>query len=62
MTRWERAALVIKVVEVRLRFIAVLVTTGLVIGYWDTLKNHWDKWTRPARVSRHTARKSEYSA
>ena len=40
--------IVVKVIEVRLRFIAVLVATGLVIGYWDTIKNYWDKWTRSA--------------
>ena len=45
-TRWQRFKLVAKVIEVRLRFVAVLVVTGLVIGYWDTLKNHWDRWTR----------------
>ena len=37
-----------KAAEIRLRFIAILVGIGLVIGYWDTIKNHWDKWTRPA--------------
>jgi len=39
--------LVLKVVEVRLRFIVILIATGLFIGYWDTVKNHWEKWTRP---------------
>ncbi|MCA9091220.1 MAG: efflux RND transporter periplasmic adaptor subunit, partial [Planctomycetaceae bacterium] len=39
---------VVKAIEIRLRFIAVLVGIGLVIGYWDTLRNYWDKWTRPA--------------
>jgi Cu(I)/Ag(I) efflux system membrane fusion protein len=32
----------------RLRFIAVLVGVGAVIAYWDTLKAHYEKWTRPA--------------
>jgi len=40
--------MVVKVVEVRLRFIAILVITALVIGYWDTITNYWDKWTRSA--------------
>jgi Cu(I)/Ag(I) efflux system membrane fusion protein len=40
--------IVLKVIEVRLRFIAVLVATGLIIGYWDTIKNYWDRWTRSA--------------
>lgn len=38
----------VKAIEIRLRFIAVLVAIGLVIGYWDWIQNHWDKWTRPA--------------
>ncbi len=37
-----------KAIEIRLRFIAILVSMGLVIGYWDTIKNYWDRWTRPA--------------
>jgi Cu(I)/Ag(I) efflux system membrane fusion protein len=37
-----------KAIEIRLRFIAILVGIGLVIGYWDTIKNYWDRWTRPA--------------
>ncbi|RIK74666.1 MAG: RND transporter [Planctomycetota bacterium] len=36
-----------KAIEIRLRFIAILVGIGLVIGYWDSIKNYWDKWTRP---------------
>jgi Cu(I)/Ag(I) efflux system membrane fusion protein len=43
---WQKFLLVVKVVEVRLRFIAILVATALVIGYWDTIANYWDKWTR----------------
>jgi Cu(I)/Ag(I) efflux system membrane fusion protein len=31
----------------RLRFIALLAGTGLVFGYWDTLVNRFEKWTRP---------------
>jgi membrane fusion protein, copper/silver efflux system len=36
------------VIEVRLRFIAILLVTALAIGYWDTITNYWDKWTRSA--------------
>jgi membrane fusion protein, copper/silver efflux system len=50
---WQKFLFVAKVVEVRLRFIAILVATALAIGYWDTITNYWDKWTRtaPAAVS-----------
>ena len=48
-TPWsKRLLLIVKVIEVRLRFIAILVAVALLIGYWDTIKNYWDKWTRPA--------------
>lgn len=48
---WGRIKLIIQVVEIRLRFIVILVGTGLVIGYWDTLLNYWDKWTRPKNAA-----------
>ncbi len=51
LSPWKRLLLVLKVIEVRLRFIAVLVVVGMFIGYWDTVKNYWDKWTRPAAVA-----------
>jgi Cu(I)/Ag(I) efflux system membrane fusion protein len=48
---WQELKLLAEVVEVRLRFVVVLVAVGLFIGYWDTIKNHWDKWTRPTAVA-----------
>jgi Cu(I)/Ag(I) efflux system membrane fusion protein len=48
LTRWQKFRLVVKVVELRLRFIALMAATGLVFAYWDTLWNRYDKWTRPA--------------
>jgi membrane fusion protein, copper/silver efflux system len=45
---WKKFLLIIKVIEVRLRFIAILLVTALAIGYWDTITNYWDKWTRSA--------------
>jgi Cu(I)/Ag(I) efflux system membrane fusion protein len=50
MTRWQKFRLVVKVVELRLRFLAVLVCTSLVFAYWDTLWNRYDKWMRPAAL------------
>src|SRR3954468_14037586 len=45
----ERNALTVtKVVAARLRFIAVFIVAALVVGYWDYLRAHVDKWTRPA--------------
>jgi Cu(I)/Ag(I) efflux system membrane fusion protein len=45
----------VKAIEIRLRFIAILVGIGLVIGYWDAVRNYWDKWTRPSAESVATA-------
>ena len=50
-TRWQKICLVVKVVELRLRFIALMAITGLVFAYWDTLWNRYDKWMRPAGAS-----------
>ncbi len=44
---WEAIRFFVGAVEVRLRFIAVLVGIGLIISYWETLKTYWDRWTRP---------------
>ena len=48
LTRWQKLRLVIKVVELRLRFVALLAITGGVFAYWDTIWNRYDKWMRPA--------------
>ncbi len=48
LTGWKRIRFLFKVVEIRLRFILVLAATFVVIGKWDTIKNFWEKWTRPA--------------
>jgi Cu(I)/Ag(I) efflux system membrane fusion protein len=54
MTRWRKVRLFVKVVELRLRFIALMAVTGWVFANWDTLWNHYDKWMRPA-AERHAA-------
>jgi membrane fusion protein, copper/silver efflux system len=38
---------VTKVIFARLRFLAVFVFAALIVGYWDDIRNHVDKWTRP---------------
>ena len=48
---WKKFKLIVQVIEVRLRFIVILAATGLLIGYWDTIANYWEKWTRPAGVA-----------
>jgi Cu(I)/Ag(I) efflux system membrane fusion protein len=41
----EKFRLIFKVIEVRLRFIAIVVLIAFFVGYWDTIKNHWEKAT-----------------
>jgi len=48
LTRWRKFRLVVKVVELRLRFVALMAATALVFAYWDELWNRYDKWRRPA--------------
>jgi membrane fusion protein, copper/silver efflux system len=60
MTRWQKFRLVVKVVELRLRFIALMAITGLVFAYWDTLWNRYEKWMRPAALEHATVAGIEY--
>src|SRR3954469_13409016 len=46
-SRWQKFRLVVKVVELRLRFVALMAVTGLVFAYWDALWNYYEKWNRP---------------
>jgi multidrug efflux pump subunit AcrA (membrane-fusion protein) len=39
---------VTKVVFARLRFLSVFLIAGFIVGYWEDIRNHWDKWTRPS--------------
>lgn len=53
MTGRQKAWLAVLVLLKRVRFLAILLAVGMFIGYWEAIKNHWDKWTRPrAAVSR----------
>jgi Cu(I)/Ag(I) efflux system membrane fusion protein len=44
---WWKVWQVVKVLQARLRFIVILSVVGLVIGYWNTINNYYEKWTRP---------------
>lgn len=44
----RRFITVIQIIFARLRFIAIFIIAALLVGYWDHIKNHYDKWTRPA--------------
>jgi Cu(I)/Ag(I) efflux system membrane fusion protein len=36
----------VKIIEVRLRFVAVLLVSAGLIGYWDVVHNYYEKYTR----------------
>ncbi len=44
---WRNTWQVLKTIQARLRFIVILAAVGGVIVKWDTLKAHYEKWTRP---------------
>ncbi|MCX7048146.1 MAG: efflux RND transporter periplasmic adaptor subunit [Candidatus Sumerlaeota bacterium] len=45
--RWfKRVVFFLKMLEIRLRFIAILVVTALVVGYWDYIENYYERWQR----------------
>lgn len=37
----------LKILNVRLRFILLMVVTGLIAANWDAITAHWERWTRP---------------
>ena len=60
LSRWQKIRLVIKVVELRLRFVALMAITGLAFAYWDELRNRYEKWTRPAHAHQTVVSGVEY--
>src|SRR5215212_9681725 len=49
MREFTRKSLtVVQVLFARLRFILIFIIAALLVGYWDHIKNYYDKWTRPA--------------
>ncbi len=36
----------LKLLEIRLRFVIILLITALVIGYWDYIENYYERWQR----------------
>jgi Cu(I)/Ag(I) efflux system membrane fusion protein len=47
---WWKVWMVVKTLQARLRFVAILVVIGLVIGNWKTINAYWELWTRPAHA------------
>src|SRR5689334_18694538 len=60
-TTWGRFAFGLRLVQVRLRFLAVLVAAFAVVGNWDLLRHYWDKltWT-PTSAAEGVSGETEY--
>lgn len=43
----------LRFLEIRLRFVAILVITALVVGYWDHLQNYYERWQRERQAREH---------
>ena len=54
-TGWQKALFFLKLLEIRLRFVAILVVTALAVGYWDNIVNYWERWTRKPHAEHETA-------
>jgi Cu(I)/Ag(I) efflux system membrane fusion protein len=59
-SRWQRAKFLLRAIEVRLRFIALFVAIGLLMTYWRTLENYWDRFTRPSTRAFSATDNTEY--
>lgn len=49
----------IRIVNVRLRFIYLMVLVGLTSAYWEDLMNYYDRWRRPQPVAAAAAETAE---
>src|SRR5437764_3029006 len=59
--RWKRFWFIVHLIEIRMRFVFVLIITGFLIGYWDVVRNYYDKYTRPlASVTTKAISNTEY--
>ena len=43
---WKRVWFAVRWIEIRFRFVAILLLTALVVGYWDNLQNHYERYLR----------------
>jgi Cu(I)/Ag(I) efflux system membrane fusion protein len=50
----------IRILNVRLRFILLMVITGLIAAQWDQIAARWERWTRPKHEVTQAAEQTEY--
>lgn len=53
----RRIWLLIEILNVRLRFIFLMLIVGFVVGYWENITNYYDRWQRPVQVADQVAEK-----
>jgi Cu(I)/Ag(I) efflux system membrane fusion protein len=58
--RWQRTKFFLRAIEVRLRFIGLFVGIGLLMAYWGTIENYWERWTRPDTAATAASADTEY--
>ncbi|MBI2432291.1 MAG: efflux RND transporter periplasmic adaptor subunit, partial [Candidatus Hydrogenedentes bacterium] len=49
----KRLLFFLKFLEIRLRFVMILVVTALAVGYWDHIQNYYERWQRERAGSEH---------
>ncbi|HVP12659.1 MAG TPA: efflux RND transporter periplasmic adaptor subunit [Phycisphaerae bacterium] len=50
----------VRILNVRLRFIFLMVLVGVVASQWDNLMNHWERWRRPQHATATAAEEIEF--
>ena len=48
-TRGESLGLIFRAIQVRLRFVAILALSFLIVGRWELIRDRWERLTRAAR-------------
>lgn len=55
----RRILFALKFIEIRLRFVMILVLTALVVGYWDHIQNYYERWQREHGQGEHAGHVEE---
>ncbi len=48
--RHEKFWTFIRIMNVRMRFVFLMVITGLIAAQWENITAHWERWTRPSKA------------
>lgn len=57
----KRVIFFLKLLEIRLRFVLILLITALIVGYWDHIQNYVERWQRErAGIKQEQTHAAEY--